>query len=289
MKCRELIAKPASLIGFGFFLFIYQTRKKVTMQSKDNSNSNHHQVDFGIDLDTIGNSGRYRVLLVEDDPDSVLLLKQLLILAGFDVTSSSNGLEGLKKTEQLHPDITLLDLMMPDMDGWEMLARLRETSALPVIVVSAITRKEEVVKAFKMGADDYITKPFYNAELVERVYAVLKRTTRQSEKNLVFDKIELSINFETKEVIYQNMFVELTPKEFAIMASLARHAPAVVTYETLRLEVWGEDLPSFQNRVKYLVFMLRQKLAAIHPNVNLVATIGRRGYRLQTEGTEATP
>jgi two-component system, OmpR family, KDP operon response regulator KdpE len=238
---------------------------------------------YGTDLDAESTTNHYRVLLVEDDPDSSMLLKRLLILSGFDVTSANNGIEGLKKTEQYHPDIALLDLMMPDMDGWEMLKQLRQVSSMPVIMITALNQSENVVNALKMGADDYITKPFHNTEVIERIRAVLRRITKPEDQSITFEKIGLHINFNICEVIYKKKMLELTPKEFAVLASLIRHAPAVVTYETLKLEVWGEALPSFQNRVKFLVFALRQKIAEIDPDFELITTVGRRGYRLQIE------
>jgi DNA-binding response OmpR family regulator len=253
------------------------------MDSEQNQTHQEQIISYGTDLDAIGNINRYKVLLVEDDPDSILLLKRVLIIAGYDVCSANNGVEGLKKVEQVHPDIALLDMMMPDMNGWEMLEQLRKISNMPVIVITALGKGENAVNALKMGADDYITKPFNNAEVIERIRVILRRVTKLPEHNVNFEKVGLSVDLKNGEVWYHKQVVELTNKEFAIMASLVRHAPAAVNYEVLRQEVWGEDQPAFQNRVKYLVFSLRQKLAAIDPKTELITTVGRHGYRLQVD------
>ena len=113
----------------------------------------------GRDLDEM-TTERQRVLVVEDEPDTVLLLKNILRMAGYDVLSASNGQEALKKYKDHIPDIILLDLMMPEMDGWETLRYLREMSDVPVIIISALGAKEDIVRALKTGVDDYLTKPF---------------------------------------------------------------------------------------------------------------------------------
>ncbi|MCE1252271.1 MAG: response regulator transcription factor [Anaerolineae bacterium] len=225
----------------------------------------------------------YRILLVEDDPDTVSLIKQIFKQADFEVVSAPNGQEGIKKLPQVSPDIVLLDLMMPDGDGWEMLERIRMTSDLPVIIMSAISQKESIVKALQMGADDYITKPIHNNEVIERVNAVLRRTIKTDNNTLVFPKEDLVIHFKSREVIYQGKFIDLTPKEFAILASLARHAPGVVTHETLRMELWGDNSALLQNRIKYLVFSLRQKFEQVNIEGKLITTVSRKGYRLKAE------
>ncbi len=237
-------------------------------------------------LSPVNNNGSslhngYRILLVEDDPDTVSLIKQIFKLANFEVFSATNGQEGIKKLPQISPDIVLLDLMMPDGDGWEMLERIRLTSELPIIIMSAISQKESIVKALQMGADDYITKPIHNNEAIERVNAVLRRVIKTDNNSIVFPKEDLVIHLKNREVIYQGKFIDLTPKEFAILASLARHAPGIVTHETLRMELWGDNSAILQNRIKYLVFSLRQKFERVNAECKLVTTVNRKGYRLK--------
>jgi DNA-binding response OmpR family regulator len=228
-------------------------------------------------------SERFRVLIVEDDAGTLFLIKQILTIAGFEVFGSSNGLDGLKKVSQVNPDIMLLDLMMPEIDGWQVLTRLRQVSALPVIIISAVDRKEDIVRALHLGADDYITKPVHNNEVVERIHAVMRRIAKPNDTRLYFAKQDLLINLKTREVIYHGKMVDLTPKEFSILASLARRAPNMVTHETIRMEIWGQDSADLQNRVKYLVFSLRQKFDAIVPKSHLITTVNCKGYRLKVD------
>lgn len=252
-----------------------------------NSNNQDEEIEAnnsqGIDLDGLAKKNRKNVLIVDDEPDTIFLLKQIFLKAGFNVSSSMSGGEGLHKVNEINPDLILLDLMMPDMDGWEAYERMRKVTNVPVIVVSAIGRKDEIVRALRMGADDYVTKPFFNDELVERSHTVLRRNMTHNTKRLYFPEIELEIAMESQEVKYHGQSVQLTGKEFAVLCALAKRAPQLVNYETIKLEVWGEDNPKIQQRIKYLVFLLRQKFEGITPDKNLITTVGRLGYKLLTE------
>jgi DNA-binding response OmpR family regulator len=238
----------------------------------------------GIDLDALRASTRPTVLVVEDEPDTVLLLKQILRLAGFDVLGAFNGYEAIQKAAEAKPDLVLLDLMMPDMDGWQTFQFLRQTSDVPVVIVSAIHNKDEVVRALRMGVDDYLTKPFVNAEVVARVQSVLRRTrpTHQADR-LVFPHSNLVIDFSTQEVVLNKRSIQLTGKEFAILATLARSAPDVVQYRAIAEAVWGKDNPQVRNRIKYLVYLLRQKLELASGAVDIIQNIDRLGYKLRVE------
>ncbi len=239
---------------------------------------------LGVDLDEVSVMDRRRVLVVEDDADTVFLLKQILRRNGYNVLSASDGVEGLQKVSENRPDLILLDLMMPQMDGWQMIQFLRQISAVPVIIVSALQMKENVVQALQGGADDYITKPFYNDEVAARVSAVLRRTQQPQEvSRLVFPQIGLVIDKESQEVIYQGKTIQLTAKEFAVLSVLAKHAPAIVSYRVIAQSVWGESIPEVRERTKYLVYLLRRKLSSIAPEDKLIQNVGRLGYKLQTE------
>ncbi len=238
---------------------------------------------IGIDLDDVRALERQQILVIEDEPDTVYLLKQVLRIAGFNVMSALGGQEALKKLAEYKPDLVLLDLMMPEMSGWEVYNYLRQMTDVPVIIISAIGEKEEVVKGLHLGVDDYITKPFHNAEVVERVRAVLRRANKQQEVNrLVFPNINLVIDFTSQEAVLNGNELSLTPKEFAILAILSKSAPAIVRYETIAQSVWRQDLPEVRNRTKYLVYLLRRKFEEAMPGSNLILNMDRRGYRLQT-------
>jgi DNA-binding response OmpR family regulator len=238
----------------------------------------------GIDLDEAKSANRKTILVVEDDPDTVMLLKQILRLAGFDVLGAFNGYEAIQKAAEAKPDLVLLDLMMPDMDGWQTFQHLRQNTDVPIIIVSAIHNKDEVVRALRMGVDDYLTKPFVNAEVVARVQAVLRRArpTHQPDR-LAFPHSNLIIDFSTQEVVLNKNSIQLTGKEFAILALLARSAPDVVQYQTIAEGVWGSDGPQVRNRIKYLVYLLRQKLELASGTPDIIQNIDRLGYKLKVE------
>lgn len=238
----------------------------------------------GIDLDEIHSSSRPTILVVEDEPDTVLLLKQILRLGGFDVLGAFNGTEAVQKASDAKPDLILLDLMMPGMDGWQTFQYLRQITDVPVVIISAIHSKDEVVRALRMGVDDYITKPFVNAEVIERIKAVLRRAkpNRPSDR-LVFPQSDLVIDFSTQEVILNQKHIQLTGKEFSILATLARSAPDVVQYRAIAEAVWGKDNAQVRNRIKYLVYLLRQKLEEVAGSPDLIQNIDRLGYKLKLE------
>ncbi len=237
---------------------------------------------IGIDLDEFQKSPRQSVMVVEDELDTVFLLKQILRMSGYDVLGATSGMEAILKCQDIKPDLILLDLMMPQMDGWQTYQHLREITDVPVMIISAIHNKEDVVRALRMGMDDYITKPFVNAEVVARVQAILRRSRPAKELDrMVFPIPGLVIDFSTQEVILKEHHIQLTGKEFAILAILARKAPDVVHYRSIAEAVWGKDTPQVRNRIKYLVYLLRQKLEQASGNADLIQNIDRLGYKLQ--------
>ncbi len=239
---------------------------------------------LGLDLDEIGVSKRKRILVVENEVDTIFLLKQILCLAGFNVTSAVSGREALKKIVAYEPDLVLLDLMMPEMSGWETLRLIRQMTETPVIILSVLGSKEEVVEGLQLGADDYIIKPFYNAEVVERVKAVLRRSERAAEIcRLVFPQIDLAVDIVHQEVVLNKHRIHLTPKEFDVLLVLAKRAPETVNYVTISRAVWGNDSASIRRRMKYLIYTLRHKFEDAAPGADLIRNVGRSGYRLQTQ------
>jgi DNA-binding response OmpR family regulator len=237
----------------------------------------------GVDLDATEFTERQIVLIVEDDADTVFLLKQILVSNGFNVVSALNSQDALKKLADFMPNLVLLDLMMPEVDGWQTLKHIREMSNIPVIILSALNEKANVIKGLSMGADDYIGKPFFNDEVVERVKAVLRRSEhRQQVDRYSFPKIDLSIEFSSHQVIYKTHQIRLTPKEFDVFAMLVKSAPVVVKYPEITETIWGEDNSDARKRTKYLIYLIRQKFKKIDPNFELILNDGRLGYRLDT-------
>lgn len=239
--------------------------------------------ESGLDLDHLQESTRQRVLVVDDEPDTIVLLKHVFLQEGFDAAGALSGMECLHKLNELNPDIILLDLMMPEMDGMQTLQEIRKVSNIPVIIVSAVNQKSEIVNALQSGVDDYVTKPFNNAEVVARVRNVLKRTGKPAQKDILsFPALDLTINLSTYEVVYEHRHLDLTGKMFEVLVLLAKNAPRVVTYQEMTESIWGENNTAIRNRLKYLVYLLRQNFLAIDPNINVVSNIDRLGYKLNT-------
>jgi DNA-binding response OmpR family regulator len=239
----------------------------------------------GVDLDHFSRADRPRILLIDDEVDTIFLLKQLFQLKGYDVSGALSGKEALSKFNEINPNIILLDLMMPEMDGWETFAHLRKVCPLPVIVISAISQSDQIVKALRMGADDYIIKPFNQDEVVARVKCVLRRSKPlQQTKRICLTSIDLMLDLESQDFVYKGKRVQLTSRMFEVLLLLAQNAPKVLTYEAITSEIWGEFSPSAHNRLKYLVYLLRQEFFQIDPHSQVIVNIDRVGYKLAAGG-----
>jgi len=237
----------------------------------------------GIDLDEALQRNK-RVLIVDDDVDTIELLKRILLLANLDVASAKSGLDAIEIMDWVRPDVILLDLMMPEMDGQETLQKIRSKTSAPVIIVSALTNKETIVALLNQGSDDYVTKPFHREEIIARINAVIRR----SKMRPVFDgisipEIGLSINISKREVLFQENRIQLSPKEFSLLELLARNIPNVMSYEEISREVWGYYEPNMKNRIKYLVHLIRKKIHAINSEIDVILSIGQLGYRIRSE------
>jgi two-component system KDP operon response regulator KdpE len=238
----------------------------------------------GVDLDALnGKENHRRALIVDDDPDAVDLMKIIIRNAGIDVVGAFSGFEALQKCADVQPHVILVDLMMPGMDGWQTYLGLRQMTNAPVIMVSANGKKENVVESLQMGFDDYMIKPFFPPELVARVNAVMRRVSAPKPVRIrVFPEIQLTIDFDNKEVILKNKPIQLTSREFAVLGVLATNAPGVVKYEDISAAVWGDDTNQHRNRIKYLIYLLRQKIEDDPKNPELVINREGFGYKLQT-------
>jgi DNA-binding response OmpR family regulator len=236
----------------------------------------------GVDLDDIqARPSARKALIIDDDPDTVDLIKIIFRNAGMDVVSAFSGKEAIQKCSDSTPSVILLDLMMPDMDGWETFHNIRQITDVPVVVVSADTKKENVVKGLNLGFDDYVTKPFFPPELVARVNTVLRRArgtvplTRR-----VYPEIDLTIDFETHEVQLRGKDVHLSSREFALLEVLAIKAPRLVRYEDIATKIWDSDNYKVRNRIKYLIYLLRQKVEIDPIDPQLIINREGLGYQL---------
>ncbi len=221
-----------------------------------------------------------KILVIDDEETTVQLLEILLEHRGFEVIKAYRAEDGLRKAYRTHPDLVLLDVMMPDMDGWEVCLRLRELSDVPIIFLTARSDVKDVVKGLEMGADDYIVKPYDNDELIARIRAHLRRvpSTTMAEE-LAFDGGNFCINFMNREVIVRGDSCHLTPKEFSLLGVLVRNAGRVVTRQELVAEAWGPEYADAVDSLKLYIHYLRKKVEQDPNHPEYILTSRGVGYR----------
>lgn len=221
-----------------------------------------------------------KVLVIDDEETTVQLIAILLERRGYEVIKALRADEGMRQAYRHQPDLILLDIMMPDMDGWEVCKRLREMSDVPIVFLTARSETRDVVKGLEMGADDYIIKPYDNEELVARVRAHLRRSPRPNmSEEMVFNNGEFRINFMNREVRVRNESKHLTPKEFDLLGVLVRNAGRVVTRNELVAEAWGDGYADAIDSLKLYIHYLRQKLEANPNRPEYILTLRGVGYR----------
>lgn len=200
--------------------------------------------------------GKGRILVIDDDPTLNSLIRQSFHAKGYEVITSLNGMEGLKLAYRSHPDIILLDIMMPDLDGYETCRRLREISEVPVLMLTAMASEDDLLRGFEAGADDYVKKPFSLKELDARITAVLKRSANGDNGEIAYDDGTLRVDLQRQHVYRDNQRVHVTPTEFRLLSCLIRHRGHVVSHEDLLREVWGDGyldaVPSLSIYIRYL-------------------------------------
>ncbi len=224
-----------------------------------------------------------KVLLVDDDRTLLNLLGQFLRGESFEVLEAANGATGLRLAYEAHPDLVLLDVMLPGMDGWEICARLREMSNVPIIMLTAKATEADKLRGFSLGVDDYVTKPFSFAELVARIQAVLMRAEAPGRKDaghIVYGDILL--DRERYQARLEGRVLELTPTEFRLLEALVRRAGKVATEAELVQEVWGAYRQDDTALVRRYILMLRKKIEVDPANPTRILTARGFGYRLGT-------
>ena len=223
--------------------------------------------------------GPRKILLVDDDLRMLRLAQRILELEGYDVMKAADGHDALRILEDASPDLILLDVMMPGINGFDVCSRVREFSEVPVIMVTAKGGEEDVVKGFVVGADDYVTKPFQAAELVARVKAVLGRANpERGVADFVYNYEGLEINADAHTVAVNGRQVVLTATEFALLAYLAIHAGRVVTTTQILADVWESDRPEDTHVIQTTVSRLRRKLGEYPRKPKHVMTESGIGY-----------
>jgi two-component system KDP operon response regulator KdpE len=232
------------------------------------------------------NSPPTRVLVIEDEPALQKFLRTTLSTQGYAVTVAETGAEALRLAAAAPPDLVILDLGLPDVDGVEVARRLREWTAVPVIVVSARGREQDKVVALDAGADDYLTKPFGVAELLARVRVALRHAAavNRDTGEPVFQAGDLRVDLARREVTVRGHPVKLTPIEFKLLAVLARNAGRVMTHRQLLKEVWGPQAVEENHYLRVYMNNLRNKLEAEPARPQYLLTEAGVGYRLGTSG-----
>ncbi len=225
----------------------------------------------------------HRVLVIDDDDDIRGLVAELLQRSGLEVDQASDGRAGLRAFHQSSPDLVLLDVSMPELDGWQTLERIRDLSDVPVMMLTARGAELERVRGLQAGADDYMVKPFGRQELVARVQALLRRARTSGgegrQENYVDDRI--TIDFAQRAVEYDGREVALTPLEFKLLSAFVRHPRQVLSREQLLELVWGNAYGVSGDQVKLYVGYLRRKLDPEQPERVPIETVRGFGYRYQ--------
>jgi DNA-binding response OmpR family regulator len=224
-----------------------------------------------------------KILIVDDDADIVRLLTASLRDSGYTILAASSAIEGLRSLFNERPNLILLDIMMPGMDGWEMAARVRELSDVPMIMLTAKDSEVDKLRGFNLGIDDYVTKPFSLMELNARVEAVLNRAekARQSnaQRHYVFG--DLVVDLDRRQVMRGERQIDLTPTEFRLLQCLVENANTAVSEARLRETVWGALRGIDSGYVRRYIWFLRRKLETDPGHPQLIRTVRNYGYRLE--------
>jgi DNA-binding response OmpR family regulator len=222
---------------------------------------------------------RARILAVDDEADIRELLRELLGRAGYDVEVADDGRAALRALFAARPDLVILDVNMPGLDGWQTLERIRDVSEVPVLMLTARTGELEKVRGLTRGADDYVTKPFGRQELLARIQALLRRASGHAESVETYADEVLSIDFAQRSVTVGDREVSLTPLEFKLLSAFVRHPNQVLSREQLLELVWGDAFGVSGDQVKLYVGYLRRKLSPDAPERAPVETVRGFGYR----------
>jgi two-component system, OmpR family, KDP operon response regulator KdpE len=220
-----------------------------------------------------------KILIVDDEPGLRELVRINLEHEGFGVIQAENGVQGLDMVREQYPDLVILDVMMPEMDGWEVCKKLREFSPVPVLMLTARVQSQDIVTGLNSGADDYLLKPFNMDELMARVRALLRRVPSPN-RPVAAGNGEITIDKQKREVLVRSEPVDLTPTEYDLLLMLAENAGKVLEHETLLRGVWGQEYTKDNDYLKVYIWHLRRKLEQDPRDPKLLLTEWGIGYRL---------
>jgi DNA-binding response OmpR family regulator len=224
-------------------------------------------------------NARTRILVVDDDTDIRLLLRELLERAGYAVDEAQDGREALRTLFTTPPALVILDVTMPDMDGYQTLERIRDLSEVPVLMLTARTQELEKVRGLAAGADDYVAKPFGRQELLARVQALLRRSGGRSEVVETYADDFVQVDYGQRRIVVQGRDVQLTPLEFKLLAAFVQNPNLVLSRDQLLELVWGDPYGVSGDQVKLYVGYLRKKLVPDAPDTAPIETVRGFGYR----------
>ncbi|HWO66873.1 MAG TPA: response regulator transcription factor [Umezawaea sp.] len=228
-----------------------------------------------------------RILAVQDQPDVEMVLSLLFTGVGYEFSSAPDGRSGLHKLHEFQPDLVVLDIGLPGMDGLSMLERIRDVADLPVLLLSALDQTADKVRGLRAGADDYLTKPFSGPELLARVQALLRRSGRADPiADEIYDDGLVRIDHRSRLVTVAGRELELTATEFRLLNTLVRHEGAALSLTQLLAAVWDEPSDVAPSRVKFAVLRLRRKLGWKSESSPITAIRGV-GYRYRSGGSRA--
>lgn len=225
--------------------------------------------------------GKKKILVVEDDRAISNLIQMTLQLYDYEYKVVMNGLDALKLSVTMQPDLVILDLGLPDIEGIEVIEKIRSWSSLPIIVVSARAEENDKIKALDMGADDYVTKPFSVEELLARIRVALRRIRDEETPALpIFNNGPLTIDYPSNSVWLNEEEIHLTPNEYKLLEILSRNVGKVLTHNYLLKEIWPDSLDSDIPNLRVFMATLRKKLAPTQATPTLIQTHIRIGYRM---------
>ncbi len=226
-------------------------------------------------------SKKNRILVVDDERGLVRLIRLNLEHDGFEVVEANNGAQAMDRLRATLPDLVLLDVMMPDLDGFEVLRMIREVGSTPVIMLTAKGEENDKVRGLELGADDYVTKPFSPRELTSRIRAVLRRGSfaEEGESGKIVVDSRLTIDFDRHEVWVEGELVQLRPTEYRLLYHLVRNAGWVLTHDQILAKVWGYEYENEPHYVRLYINYLRKKLEKDPADPRYILTERGVGYR----------
>ncbi|WP_346939617.1 response regulator transcription factor [uncultured Clostridium sp.] len=222
-------------------------------------------------------------LLIVDDEDQIrTLLKKHLVLEGYEIYEAINGMDAIEENKKENFSLIIVDVMMPELDGFSTVREIRKTSNIPIIMLSARSEEYDRIHGFELGVDDYIVKPFSPREVVMRVQAVLKRSNAEKleveDKKEVFIKDELTVDFTARKVLVNGNNVELSPKEYDLIFYLVKNRNIALSRDKILNDVWGEDFFGYDRTLDTHIKLLRKSLSSC---ARFIVTIRGVGYRFE--------